>query len=366
MSIAMDHHDRVEGVKEHLVETEVDALITTGASNSHYFSGFHTVADANYPIVLIPAEGEAQLFISRLDKDAATYASTIGVVVPENGFSEEIINHLPDNAEVLIDGQMTIGFYNRLQEDLSMIVDDSLVSGLRSIKDTGEQEHIREACRVAEKTLDKTITRLGEDAIETLTETMVAASIEYKLRKHGSKGAAFPSIVATNASSSLPHHTPTETEISDGPLLFDIGAVINGYCSDMSRTIHLGEPSATFREIYGLVLEAHKHAADALTPGTTAKEVDAAARNFLEKKGYLDQFNHSVGHGVGLDVHETPNLTPRSDQVLEEGMVVTIEPGLYLKGEFGVRIEDVYLLTENGSERLTESSRELTVIDTPD
>lgn len=356
----MDYNARIEEVKEKLGEQGKDALLATGGANTYYFSGFHTVSEGDYPLVLIPQEGDAQLVVSGLDKDAAAYAATIELLVPDESFADAIIAALPDDAEVVIEKDMSIGLYQKLDDGLELSVDDGIVSELRSKKSQAELEQLRDAYRIAENALDDIQPAI--ENTERLSESRIAAELEYNMRRNGSQAAAFPTIVATGASASLPHHTTSDADINEGPLLFDFGATVNGYRSDISRTFHIGEPTEQFQEIYALVQKAQREAENMLQPGVKASEIDAAARNVFEENGYGDAFKHSTGHGVGLDVHEGPNLSPNNDDLLEEGMVVTIEPGIYLKGELGVRIEDAYHVTADGAERLAESSRELTVI----
>lgn len=355
----MVHSDRIEQVKQRLAAEEKDALLVTGPANSYYFSGFHAVSDGNYPLVIIPQEGDPVLLVSDLDSDAAAYASSIELLVPEKKFADAVIDRLADDAAVLVSGDMSARFYNRLADGLDLHIEDDIVSGLRSVKSDAEIESIKDAYELTETVLSTVIKGFVAGQIDSTSEGGIAAEIEYAMRKQGSQGAAFPTIVATGASSSMPHHTASDAAVTDGPLLFDMGATMDWYCSDLSRTFHLGEPSERFIEVYNTVREAQQRAADTLQPGVAASKVDAAARTFLEDAGYGDAFKHSTGHGVGIEVHESPNLSPRSDDELAEGMVVTIEPGVYLKGEFGVRIEDGYLVTEDGAERISSMTRGL-------
>jgi Xaa-Pro aminopeptidase len=355
--------DRIAAVKTELAEQEKDAFLVTGSANSYYFSGFHTVSDGDYPMVLIPHDGDPQLFVSDLDKDAAAYASTIDLRVPDDGFVDTIVDTLPEDAELVISDTTRVKLYRRLVDDCDVTVDGDLIPGLREQKTDDEIDSIQKAYRATEQAIDTAVQQLDKQERDGLTETRMAGEIEYMMRQNGSQGTAFPTLVATGANASLPHHDTADAAIQDGPVLVDVGAIINRYCADMSRTVHIGEPSDRFREIYGVVKEAQAAAADILAPGVDADAADAAARDVIAEHGYGDSFTHSTGHGVGLNVHESPVLSPSSDAVLEPGMVVTIEPGIYLKGDFGVRIEDAYHITETGVERITTTSRDLAVID---
>lgn len=354
----MDYRGRIEAVKEHLVEEAQDAFLLTGSANTFYFSGFHTMGEGDYPMLLIPKEGDTTLLVSPLDEHLAKDTAHTDTFVPEGKFTDGIIGLLPDEADVLITGSMSTKLYTTLSDTASLTVENELISELRSIKEQEEIDRINTAYAVAEKSLQETLEQL--DALDT--ETAVAAEIEYHMRKHGSAGTAFPTIVGSGASSSFPHHSTSNTPVGEGTLLFDIGATVDGYCSDMSRTVSLGEPSDRFKTVYELVRTAQEAAASKLRPGVSAADIDAAAREVINEEEYKEEFPHSTGHGVGIDVHESPNLTHKSEKTLKENMVVTIEPGIYLQNQFGVRIEDAYVITKNGAERITQSSRELQVL----
>ncbi|HID96168.1 MAG TPA: peptidase M24 family protein, partial [Candidatus Latescibacteria bacterium] len=191
-----------------------------------------------------------------------------------------------------------------------------------------------------------------------MTEKEVAWELESFMRTHGAEKAAFDLIVASGPNGALPHVTASERAIRAGePIVMDLGCVVEGYHSDMTRTICLGQPDARFREIYQLVLSAQLAAEEAIRPGMTGREADAIARRIIEEAGYGEQFGHGLGHGVGLAIHEKPTLGKLSEDVLEPGMVFTVEPGIYIPGWGGVRIEDMVVLREDGVEVLTQASK---------
>ena len=193
----------------------------------------------------------------------------------------------------------------------------------------------------------------------SVTEKQVAAHIEFYMRDAGAEGTSFDTIAASGIHSSMPHAVPTDKVLEEGDFLtMDFGCLVNGYCSDMTRTIVYGRADEKQKEIYDVVLQAQMAALHAIKPGMTGKEVDAIARDVIKEAGYGDCFGHSLGHSVGLEIHETPCFSPREESVIELGMVITVEPGIYVEGFGGVRIEDVVVITENGCENITHSPKE--------
>jgi Xaa-Pro aminopeptidase len=228
----------------------------------------------------------------------------------------------------------------------------SLVAGMREVKDAEEIARIRAAALVGCELFDGLLTYLEAG----LPESEVAATLEYAARLAGADGMSFDTIVASGERSALPHGRATSARLPKrGFVTLDFGVILDGYCSDMTRTVHIGKALAGERDVYDSVLEAQESAVAAVAPGVTAGDVDEAARSVL-RRGKLDKyFSHSTGHGVGLEIHEGPRLATKQKQVLEQGMVITIEPGVYLPGKFGVRIEDMVLVTATGGEVLTPS-----------
>ncbi|MEO1510561.1 MAG: M24 family metallopeptidase, partial [Planctomycetota bacterium] len=228
---------------------------------------------------------------------------------------------------------------------------EGLVGDLRERKDASEIALIRAAAKIQEEALEATLPQIQIG----MTEFEVCAVLEYEMKVRGSTAPGFTTIVAAQANGALPHYRPGTTRVKRGePLLIDWGAIVDGYHSDMCRTFNFGRWSAQMREIYEIVREAQRLAINALGPGVPTREVDRAARDHITKHGYGKEYNHGLGHGLGLQVHEEPRLSHMTaDDVLEPGHVVTIEPGIYLPGIGGVRIEDDYAVTERGRQRLT-------------
>jgi len=233
---------------------------------------------------------------------------------------------------------------------------EGVVEELRSVKDESEIAVMREAARLAEEALSEVL-KLVKPGVE---ENDLAAEIEYRMRRKGASGAAFPTIVASGPRAALPHAQPSRKRIAKNELVvFDLGAILRGYCSDLTRTVHVGRASARVREWYRAVLEAQAAARAILRPGVDGAAVDAAARGRLRRSGLARYFTHSTGHGLGREVHEIPRLARLSRSVIRAGQVVTLEPGIYIQGVGGIRIEDDIVVRENGTESLTQLNREL-------
>jgi Xaa-Pro aminopeptidase len=227
-----------------------------------------------------------------------------------------------------------------------------VVTGLREVKDADEMKLIRAAARMGCDLFDGMLTYLEAG----LAEREVAATLEYAARLAGAEGMSFDTIVASGERSALPHGHATSAKLpKQGFVTLDFGVILDGYCSDMTRTVHMGKALPDERDVYDSVLEAQEAAVAAVAPGVTAGEVDEAARSVLRRVKLDKYFSHSTGHGVGLEIHEGPRLAAKQTQVLQQGMVITIEPGVYVPGRFGLRIEDMVLVTANGSEVLTPS-----------
>jgi Xaa-Pro aminopeptidase len=227
-----------------------------------------------------------------------------------------------------------------------------LVSRMREVKDAEEIVKLRAAARVGCELFEGMLTYLEAG----LTEAEVAATLEYAARLAGAEGMSFDTIVAGGVRSALPHGRATAAKLPKrGFVTLDFGVILDGYSSDMTRTVHMGKAMPGERDVYDFVLEAQEAAVAAVAPGVTAGEVDEAARSVLRRVKLDTYFSHSTGHGVGLEIHEGPRLAAKQKQVLEQGMVITIEPGVYMPGRFGLRIEDMVLVTARGGEVLTPS-----------
>jgi Xaa-Pro aminopeptidase len=234
-----------------------------------------------------------------------------------------------------------------------------LVEQARMIKDATEIELIRRAVRLGSSLFD----RILKEVRPGVRETEVAAELEYAARKCGAEAMSFPTIVGAGPRSALPHARASQAAIPpSGFVVCDFGVILAGYCSDMSRTVYVGKPTAEARKFYQAVRDAQQAAIEAVRPGVSASEVDQAARKLLRREGLSKYFTHSTGHGVGLEIHEAPRLAAGQGEILRPGMVMTIEPGVYIPVKWGVRIEDMVVVTEHGCEVLTATSKELVAV----
>ena len=235
----------------------------------------------------------------------------------------------------------------------------AIVEQIRMIKDPEEIATIRAACHLGSALFD----RLLEVVRPGVSETQVAGELEVAARELGAEQMAFPTIVASGPRSALPHGRASQAALpSRGFVVCDFGVILAGYCSDMTRTLHLGQPPSQARRTYDAVREAQQAALDNVKPGATAAEVDCAARKWLQKLNLDRFFTHSTGHGVGLEIHEAPRIAAGQEETLRPGMVITIEPGVYLPGKWGIRIEDTIVVTDSGYEILTPCPKDLVVV----
>jgi Xaa-Pro aminopeptidase len=260
---------------------------------------------------------------------------------------------------------VTIGGYKELKEKLPGVIlpmdseISDLISRQRRVKSADEIADMRAAQVIADKSYDhiRKVIRVG------MTEKEIALELEMYSRQNGSEEAAFSFIMASGPNGSKPHAVPGDRRVERGDFItMDYGCTVNGYRSDMTRTLAVGEPSAKQREVYELVLKAQLAALDVIRPGIVCKEVDRAARDLIDSSPYKGLFGHGLGHGVGLDIHEIPRFNKEDTTVLEPGMILSVEPGVYIPGEFGVRIEDVVVITPDGYENLMSSPKELIVL----
>ena len=264
------------------------------------------------------------------------------------------------------DDFLTVKGMKELQEaapDVSFIPVDKKPEKLRQIKDGSEIALIEKACGITCRAYEYILGFISDHLNEGLTEIMVRNELESALIRFGADKPSFESIVATGANGSLPHAIPGDRVIKRGQMLtMDFGAMVGGYCADMTRTVAIGEINAESRKIYDTVLQAQQLALELIRPGADCREVDGIARSFIEKAGYEGRFGHGLGHSLGLDIHESPRLSSISDDTLAPGMVVTDEPGIYIPGICGCRIEDTVLVTEDGCRRLTTADKELIIL----
>lgn len=311
-------------------EENLDCLLLINPYNITYITSFKPSTAS----VLLIKKDESILFTSKMDMENASLNSKIDV--QEFKSLDEIKNLI--HGSIGIENSIKLETFNKLKNNSSFNFKiTSIVGDLRQIKTNIEIDKITKSLRIAEKSLN-------EISLDEKNENDIAAEIEYKMRLNGATKSSFDTIVASGSQSSLPHAEPTSKSI-EMPIVIDWGAIYNNYCSDITRTIIQSEKH---EEIFNIVLEAQKSAIKSIKPGVKTSYIDKVARDVITEYGYGDSFIHSTGHGVGLEVHEGPSLSKRDPSKLEKGMTITVEPGIYLENEFGVRIEDMVHVTNKG------------------
>ena len=227
------------------------------------------------------------------------------------------------------------------------------------VKDQAELEKLERAEAIGDAAFSHIVNLIKPG----ISEAEIALELEFFMKKQGASGLSFDTIVAGGPNSSMPHAQVTERRIQQGEFVtMDFGCVYQGYCSDMTRTVAVGEPSEEMRQVYQIVLEANRRAMEQIREGQTCSFIDSLARDYIREQGYGDYFGHGLGHGVGLDIHEEQRFSPKCDVVTKEHMAITVEPGIYLPGKFGVRIEDLVVVTKDGYETLSHSAKELMIL----
>lgn len=336
-----------------------DALVVSNLDNVRYLTGFTGSAAV---LVVTPS---ASLLVTdgRYKTQAAEQLASAGVsseILIGNGAAqlEAITRVLSASDRIGLEStNITWAGLRRYEDALSkpLVSTRGLVEGLRIVKDDGEQARIEAACDVADAALSDVKLRL----LERPTEVDFAAELEFVMRSRGGQGPSFETIVAAGPNSAMPHARPTGRVVEPGDLVVvDFGAIVDGYHSDMTRTFSIGEPSPSRRALVAAVASAQVAGVDAVREGVSGALIDAAARECLVEAGYGDVFLHSTGHGVGLDIHEAPWAAAGATDILGAGTIVTVEPGAYLAGDAGVRIEDTLVVTATGCRPLTKSTKD--------
>jgi Xaa-Pro aminopeptidase len=337
---------------------ELDLLLVTHLVNVRYLTGF---GGTNGACLCGP---DRRLFLTDFRYSERAAAEVEGWEIETltedwlGGLAEQLDgrigfedDHLPVRSLAKLEGAAP--------SDVEIVAAGGLVEELRRVKDEAELEAIGKAARLADEVYRWSL----EQGLAGRSERDVARAAEARIRELGAEP-AFPPIVAAGANGALPHAEPGDREIGPGELvIFDMGAELDGYCSDCTRTFATGEPGERAREVYELVRRAQAAGLEAIGPGEEGSAVDAVPRELIAAAGHGERFGHGLGHGVGLEVHEAPRLSTRSEDTLQAGEVVTVEPGVYLPGELGVRIEDLVVVTEDGHRNLSGLGKDLTLVD---
>ena len=351
---------RLSALRERITAAHLDGLLVSSAANVRYLSGF----SGSSALLFISVRDAVLITDFRYQTQAADEVGHLArIAIEPQSLWTGLWQQLAQSAGLSVAGFESAHLVHR---DFQRLLEAGarwqwrptidVVEGLRERKDAGEVAHICDAIAAAEQALHLTIghVRVG------MTELEVAGLLERALRQSGSDGFPFPSIVASGPNAALPHAHPTEREIAKGDfLLIDFGARVGGYCSDITRTFVMGKATQEQRDVHEVVRQANARAVAAVRPGMSGRDADSLARGYIEDRGFGDLFGHSLGHGIGLEVHEAPRLAKTAEAPLVEGAVVTVEPGIYKPGWGGVRIEDDVHLGSAGARVLTRFPREL-------
>ncbi len=339
---------------------EADAALITSGENRFYLSGMRSSAG----VCLITREAAYFIIDFRYIEKARKTIRNFTVLLQDDLTAQlgEIIRRHNVRTVAVEEHSVTLAQRETLSAQLApaVLAPEARLSGLleqlRSIKTPEEVDCIRRA----QAFTDAGFAHICQAIRPGMTEREIALELEFFMRRMGSEGASFDFIAVAGANSSLPHGVPGDYQVAEGDFLtMDFGGVYGGYRSDMTRTVAIGQPDEEQLRVYDTVLQAQQAVLDAIRPGMTGKQVDAIARDLIYGAGYEGCFGHGLGHSLGLEIHEPPNCNLRDETVLQAGMMMTVEPGIYLEGRFGVRIEDMVLLTADGCEDLTHSPREL-------
>ncbi|NHN49404.1 aminopeptidase P family protein [Halostella sp. JP-L12] len=346
---------------------DVVGVVLAAGSNMLYLSGFSDEPSERHLLLLLPRDGDP-VFVAptmyREQIEGESWVSDVRTWDDSTGprpILESVLRDLPfDDGTVLLDDAMWATFVLDLRSllpDATFGLASDVLDPLRMEKDDRELSAMREAGALTDE-VSEAIRTMGADAVG-MTERELADEIDRRLREAGASGPAFETIVGSGPNGAHPHHRRSDRVIEPGdPVVLDFGGSVDGYPADQTRTVVFdGSPPAEFEDVHETVHDALEAGVDAVEPGVTAESIDAAARSVIEEGGYGERFTHRTGHGVGLDVHEAPFITDGNETELRPGMVFSVEPGVYLPGEFGVRIEDLIVVTDDGCDRLNHSPR---------
>lgn len=363
----IDYSERIEAVRRQLAHTGIDLLAVSPGYDLRYLVGHSPVADER-PCYLLVTASNAIYVVPELNAAQVREHTSLPVVSwvdaqgPDAVLTEALEKLGRDRiAAVAVDDTMRADFLLRLMEKMPNTrfgVAGPVTGVLRQQKSPSEVDLMRRAALAA----DAAVLAAVKACRPGVTEMEVADAAAHEFRRQGAEEVSF-TIVASGPNGAFPHHHTSSRVIEDGDsVVIDIGAIFDGYSSDVTRTIFVGKPAQEWQDVYSVVLEANRNAEAAVRPGVKAREVDMAARSTIERAGYGRYFVHRTGHGIGLNVHEPPWITSESDTVLAKGMAFSVEPGIYLAGRFGIRIEDIVVVTDDGCERLTGLSHEPIVV----
>ncbi len=353
------YSSRLDKLKKSLRRKSIDGFLVSDMHNIRYLTGF----SGSSALLLITKKENIFVTDFRYKEQAEREIEGWDILIEKRRMIKAIkdLSRRIGIKELGFESSVSYDFFRKLSRDLNLKAFKGLVERLREIKDSHEMRSIREAIRRAETAFLEVRPYIKQG----VRERSIALRLEERLKKKGCRHLPFEIIVASGPNSAMPHAKPTERKFMNGDLIIvDWGGEADGYFSDMTRTLLIdkGNDINKKKDIYQIVLEANKRAISLVSPGIKSQEVDSSARDFIKKAGYGEFFGHGTGHGVGLQVHELPRITQNTREIMKENMVFTIEPGIYLPGVGGVRIEDMIMVTPDGSEPLTTLAKKLDII----
>lgn len=362
----ISYGERLGGVRRLLKKNKSQSILVTNLTNISYLCGF----SGSNGFLIVSLEDAVLLTDFRYAEQVKSEVQNVRVLIFKDFYKDlnKVLKKMALKKVLFEASNLTYASYNNYKNalpDFSLKPSYGLVEELRIIKDVFEIQTIRDAIKIADKGFDAAKKQVSKSlqSGKSLTELDIARLIEKTVKKAGATEHSFPTIVGTGVRSALVHGKPGNVQVEKGGyLLIDMGVKFNGYCSDETRTFGVGSLGKKHKDIYKVVKDAHDKALEKVKDGVKASAVDRAGRALINKAGYGKFFGHGTGHGTGLDIHESPSLSSKSSDVLKAGMVVTVEPGIYIEGFGGVRIEDLVLVTKDGFEFLSNDKKALAIL----
>lgn len=351
---------RIEKVREYLAKEQLDGIWVSNSKNLRYLANFTGSAGE----IIITADKAYFITDFRYTEQAGQQAKGFEIVIHKGDLYQSLADIMTKDGikKLAIEAdELSLSLYRKVADifPAELIETQNVIENIRLIKDEAELEILKEACKITDEAFDHILTFIKPG----VSEIAVANELEHFLKGKGAEGMSFDTIVASGVRSAMPHGVASEKLIEQGDMVtLDFGCYYKGYSSDITRTIAVGEVDPKLKEIYQIVLDAHLKVIAEAKAGMTGKEIDAIARDYITEKGYGEYFGHSTGHGLGLDVHEQPTVSVRGENVILENMVITDEPGIYIAGLGGVRIEDDLIIHKDGVESINRSAKELIIL----
>ena len=363
--------NRLERLRKKIHDSNLDGMYIRDTSNIRWLTGFESVFDEESSHVLFVSDADCLLhsdsrYSSALRKAAAGTPIKVNDE-PVGHFSYVLREASNENNKIGIETTISLGEFRQMEQVLKrssksvqLIETKGLCCSLRGVKDAEEIATMKKAQAITDAAFDYIVSYIKPG----MSERQVQLALDRFMYDHGSVGLAFGTIVATGSHAASPHAQPGDTIIQPGDaIVMDFGACVNDYCSDMTRTVFVGEPSEDMARAFSALQKANKTCEEMLHPGVIASDVHNEALRILAEAGFEGKMGHALGHSVGIDIHEEPNLSPRNNAPLEAGNVVTVEPGIYCDGQFGMRLEDFGVITEDGFEVFTQSTHDMVIIE---